>query len=86
MCKPFMLDPLAKGGLAITIQDVGLAYGTIGIIALLVGGILGGIFSSRVGLKKAIWIMAACMTPPCLTFVYLSVCQPTNLFLISTSI
>ena len=69
-----------------TTQDVGLAYGTIGVAALLAGGILGGIFSSKVGLKKAIWLMAACMTLPCLTFVYLSIAQPTNFFIISTCI
>ena len=86
MCKPFMLDPIDKGGLSMTTQDVGLAYGTIGVAALLAGGILGGIFSSKVGLKKAIWLMAACMTLPCLTFVYLSMAQPTNFFIISTCI
>jgi PAT family beta-lactamase induction signal transducer AmpG len=53
---------------------------------LTIGGILGGIYASRVGLKKSLWVMAACMTLPCITFVYLAICQPTNLALISTAI
>ena len=69
-----------------TTQDVGLAYGTLGVAALLAGGILGGIFSSRVGLKKALWWMAACMTLPCLTFVYLSMELPVNFYVIAVCI
>ena len=86
MCKPFLLDPSDKGGLAMTTQDVGLAYGTLVVAALLAGGILGGIFSSRVGLKKALWWMAACMTLPCLTFVYLSMELPVNFYVIAVCI
>lgn len=86
MCKPFLLDPTDKGGLAMTTQDVGLAYGTLGVAALLAGGILGGIFSSKVGLKKALWWMAACMTLPCLTFVYLSMQLPVNFYVIAVCI
>jgi len=33
-----------------------------------------------------LWVMAACMTLPCITFVYLAICQPSNLVLISTAI
>ena len=86
MCKPFLLDPFDRGGLGMTTQDVGLAYGTLGVAALLAGGILGGIFSSKVGLKKALWWMAACMTLPCLTFVYLSMQLPVNFYVIAICI
>ncbi|MDT3386285.1 MAG: MFS transporter, partial [Bacteroidota bacterium] len=60
--------------------------GTIGVLALTIGGILGGIYASKVGLKKSIWWMAFCMTLPCLTFVYLAVAQPSNIVTISTAI
>ena len=66
--------------------NVGIAYGTIGTIFLTIGGILGGIFASRLGLKKSLWVMAACMTLPCITFVYLAIAQPTNLAIIATAI
>lgn len=86
LCMPFLVASRDVGGLGMSTANVGLAYGTIGVIFLTVGGILGGIFASRLGLKKSLWVMAACMTLPCLTFVYLSMAQPTNLVAISTAI
>jgi PAT family beta-lactamase induction signal transducer AmpG len=86
LCMPFLVASRDVGGLGMSTANVGLAYGTIGVIFLTVGGILGGIFASRLGLKKSLWVMAACMTLPCLTFVYLSMAQPTNIVAISTAI
>lgn len=86
MCTPFLVDTARHGGLALSTAEVGIVYGTIGVIFLTIGGILGGVFASRVGLKKSIWWMAAAMTLPCLTFVYLAVELPTNLVAISTAV
>ena len=86
MCMPFLVASKEAGGLELSTAEVGIVYGTIGVIFLTVGGILGGLFASRLGLKKSIWWMAACMTLPCLTFVYLAIGQPDNLFAISTAI
>lgn len=86
MINPFLLDGAAEGGLALSTETVGLVYGTIGIIGLTVGGIIGGIAASRWGLRKAMWPMAACMTLPCLTFVYLSMATPSNIAVISTCV
>lgn len=86
LCMPFLVASQEAGGLGMSTANVGIAYGTIGTIFLTVGGILGGIFASRLGLKKSLWVMAACMTLPCITFVYLAVAQPTNLAIIATAI
>ena len=86
MCMPFLVASKEAGGLELSTAEVGIVYGTIGVIFLTVGGILGGLFESRIGLKKSIWWMAGCMTLPCLTFVYLAIGQPDNLFAISTAI
>lgn len=86
LCMPFLVASQEVGGLGMSTANVGIAYGTIGTIFLTVGGILGGIFASRLGLKKSLWIMAACMTLPCITFVYLAIAQPTNLAIIATAI
>lgn len=83
MASPFLLSSAEQGGLALSTASVGLVYGTIGVISLTVGGILGGMSASRWGLKKVLWPMAALMTLPCLTFVYLSACMPHNLVIIS---
>ena len=86
MCQPFLVASLDKGGLGLGTDMVGIVYGTIGVIALLAGGIVGGIVASKVGLRKALWPMAACMTLPCLTFVYLSIVQPASLVAISIAV
>ena len=86
MVNPFLLGTTATGGLALDTDTVGIVYGTIGVIALTVGGIIGGIAASRWGLKKALWPMAASMTLPCATFVYLSICLPHDLVVISACV
>lgn len=86
MVNPFLLGSTETGGLALDTDTVGIVYGTIGVIALTVGGIIGGIAASHWGLRKALWPMAASMTLPCATFVYLSICQPHNLVIISACV
>lgn len=83
MVKPFLLDPIAKGGLGLTEKEFSLVYGTVGVIALMVGGILGGILVSRGGLKAWLWPMVLVMHLPDAVFIYLSHALPTNLKLIS---
>ena len=86
LCQPFLVHSTEVGGLGLSTEVVGTVYGLFGVIALLLGGILGGIYSSRVGLKKSLWVMAACMTLPCLTFVYLAIFQPTNIVIITVAL
>ena len=86
MIYPFLLGARETGGLGMTMQELGVVYGAIGVIFLLLGGILGGFYISRVGLKKAFWWMALAMTLPCLSFVYLSVFMPTNMANIAIAI
>lgn len=86
MMNPFLLNPVSEGGLALDTETVGIVYGTAGVAALTVGGILGGIFASRRGLKRSMWYMAAALTLPCLAFVFLSIFQPSNIWLISSCV
>jgi len=86
MINPFLVAAPELGGLGLATEQVGVVYGTIGILFLTIGGILGGWFASKLGLKKSMWWMAACMTLPCLTFVYLSMVQPTSLIAISIAL
>lgn len=86
MCTPFLVADQAVGGLGLSTQDVGWIYGGVGVFFLTAGGILGGTFASKVGLKKSLWVMAGFMTLPCATFVYLSMFQPTNILAICTSL
>ena len=82
----FLVDSEAAGGLALTTGQVGFAQGTLGVIGLLLGGILGGITLSRFGLKKCIWYMVAAISVPDLVYVYLSWFPTQNMALVSSCI
>lgn len=86
MMNPFLLDGKDVGGLGLSTEAVGLIYGTIGVAALTVGGILGGIAASRWGLRKSLWPMAAALTLPCLSFVFLAAFQPSNMWVIGSCV
>ena len=76
LAPPFLLDPRSAGGLGLSTSQVGLAYGTVGMICLVAGGILGGWLISRFGLKKCIWPMAITLHFPDIFYVYLAYVQP----------
>lgn len=86
LATPFMLDPRDSGGLGLTTQQVGIYYGTIGVIALTIGGLIGGYAVSRVGLKRLLWPMIACMHVPNAVFVLLAVVQPSNAGLVAGAV
>ena len=67
-------------------MQVGTIYGVVGLIALTIGGILGGIFMARKGLKHWIWWMTAAMNLPNLVYVYLAFAHPSNIWLISSAV
>ncbi len=86
LVTPFLLDPLIKGGLALSTKQIGIVYGTIGVIALTCGGLLGGYLISRNGLRFWLWPMLMACHLPNLVFIYLSAVQPNNLIVISSMI
>ena len=95
LSQPFLVDgreaflregQIIGGGLALNTDTVGLLYGTIGVICLLLGGILGGIYIARRGLKRSLWLMAAALTLPSFVYCYLSMAQPESLWLIGTAV
>jgi PAT family beta-lactamase induction signal transducer AmpG len=83
---PFLLDPRSRGGLELTTTEVGIIYGTVGVIALMLGGLLGGYAIYKKGLKFWIWIMVCVMHLPDLVFVYLSQALPDNFYLINLAV
>ena len=83
MASPFMLDSRMSGGLGLTTGEVGLIYGTFGILALTAGGILGGLAASRKGFKYWLWWMVLAINIPHAAYVYLAYAQPTNYLIIS---
>jgi len=79
----FLIDTQAEGGLGLSPAEYGLVQGTVGVIGLTIGGILGGIAASRDGLKRWLWPMVMAITLPDLVYVYLSYALPESLFVIN---
>ena len=76
MTQPFLLDASEKGGLAIATAEVGIIYGTIGMIALIVGGLLGGWLISRYGFRRCLWPMVLALHVPDVFYLYMAYAQP----------
>ncbi len=86
IASPFLLDPANKGGLNLDTEVVGIIYGTIGVIALLAGGIIGGVLISRDGFKKWIIPMAIAINLPDILYVWLASAMPSNSILIASAV
>ena len=86
LVAPFLLDPVSAGGLGLRTQDVGVAYGSFGVAALTAGGLLGGWFIGRIGLRRALWPLVFPMHLPNALYVALAAWQPQQLALVSTAI
>jgi len=86
LASPFLLDSNEANGLGLTTGELGMIYGTIGIVALSAGGILGGIVASRKGLKYWLWWMVACMNLPNAVYVFLSYTMPSSLWIVGASV
>jgi len=76
VATPFLVDSRSAGGIGLTSAQYGIIYGTVGMLSLTVGGILGGILAARVGLKKVIFIMALWLNLPSVVYIYLAHFQP----------
>ena len=74
----FMLDDRVDGGLGLSTEAVGFIYGTVGVSALVIGGIIGGILVSRHGLKFWIWWMALAINLPDIGYIYMAMQQPES--------
>ena len=86
ICPLFLIDPVSEGGLGLTTEQVGFAQGTLGVIGLLIGGIIGGAVISAKGLKKSLWPMVMAISIPDLVYVFLSYFPTANMFVISSCI
>ena len=86
LASPFLLDPREAGGLALSTTDIGFVYGTAGVVALTLGGILGGIAVAQQGLKKWLWPLALSLNLPNLAYVAMAIFQPESLWWISAGV
>lgn len=76
MAPLFLKDPVSAGGMGVSESGIGIMYGTVGVAALIIGGILGGWILKHFSLKKLLFPMALAMNAPNLFYVYLSYARP----------
>lgn len=86
ICPLFLIDKRSVGGLGFSTAELGFAQGTVGVIGLTIGGILGGIAASAGGLKRWLWPMVCCISIPDLVYVYMSTAQPDSLLIVNALI
>lgn len=86
LISPFLLDPRVKGGLGLSTAQVGIVYGTVGVLALTAGGIAGGYAISRTGLRRWLWPMTLAVHLPNLAFVYLAAVRPSSLVTVASAV
>lgn len=84
--QPFLVSGREVGGLGLTTSEVGFVNGTAGVIALLLGGIAGGVVIGKNGLKRWLWPMAMSLTLPCIFYCFLAMWQPDSLHLITLAV
>lgn len=82
MLSPFLLDGKELGGMGLDTEAVGIIYGTFGVGALTLGGILGGIAISKQGLTKWMLPMFLTMHLPIIGFILLAFFHPTSIYYI----
>ena len=86
LASPFLLDGREVGGLALSTGEVGFAYGTVGVISLLLGGVLGGLAISRSGLKTWLWPMALAISLPNLVYLYMAYTMPESIVVVNACV
>jgi len=82
----FLVDPLSEGGMGLSTVDFGLINNTVGVVGIVLGGILGGLFLSRHGLRKSLWPMAASLALPCIVYLYMALVQTVPLWAVGACV
>jgi PAT family beta-lactamase induction signal transducer AmpG len=82
----FLHVPAPKGGLGLTIEQIGVIYGTIGVFTFMAGALLGGFVVARHGLKFWLWPMLLAIHLPDAVFIWLACAQPQSLFVIGAGV
>lgn len=86
LAPPFLLDDRAAGGLELATTEVGFVYGTVGMLMLTIGGLLGGFLAARQGLKYWMWWMVAAINLPNAVYIALAYFTPDSLMAVNLAV
>ena len=82
----FLKAETAKGGLALSNQEIGLYYGTFGAGAFLLGSLLAGYYIAHFGLKRTLFTLCCIFNIPFAVYAFLAAFQPESMWLIGGGI
>lgn len=80
MSNPFLIDTIEKGGMGMTTAEVGFITGVVGVVALTLGGIIGGMVIAKFGIKRSLWPMVLAMNVPNLLYIWAATVQPGKIW------
>lgn len=86
LAQPFLFDKIENGGLSLSNEEVGILYGSIGVLLLSIGGILGGVIVSKYGLKKWFLPMILAINIPNTVYLLLAYFTPKSIYIIGSAI
>lgn len=76
----YLYDTRTRGGLGCSIQEIGFAQGTVGVIAFCVGLTLGRRLLLTMSQRRTFWPLAVVLGLSPLSYLYMSMVQPTSLW------
>lgn len=79
----FLLTKTQNGGLGCTLQEVGFAQGTVGVIAFLLGVAMGRTMQHRWGEKKVRWFLTFCLGLSPTVYLAMTHWEPEGLWMLS---
>ena len=82
----FLIDASHNGGLGLAPQEYGLVQGTVGMIGVIIGSIIGGIAVSRGGLHKWLYPMVLAYSLPSAIYLGLAYWLPDSLTVVSVAV
>jgi MFS transporter, PAT family, beta-lactamase induction signal transducer AmpG len=72
MKVPFLMDTVERGGLGLSLENIGIMNGVFTVLAMVAGGVIGGLMVKKFGLRRVIFPFALLLTLPNLGFIWLA--------------
>lgn len=82
----FLRSSREVGGLGLSLTEIGTLNGIFGSAAFVLGSLLAGVYVSKRGLKKTLFMLCCVFNFPFVAYTLLALFQPENLYLIGAGI
>jgi MFS transporter, PAT family, beta-lactamase induction signal transducer AmpG len=82
----FLRAARSVGGIGLSTAQIGIIYGFFPPAAFILGAILAGYFTSKLGLRKSLFILCAFFNIPFAVYVFLAFALPVSLYTIGAAV